>query len=136
MVFLIIFAFFVATVLLSIVLERLIRMPGLVSIAIFALYLIVLTILFATGVVTNFALSLLIAIIFAVIAFITAWIARFIRCICRRFLGSCCTRCPENPQNLLSNNSNNCLGYEDDETLNGANIGNIVTTDKDRHNNA
>ena len=107
MIFLILFAFFVATILISIVLERILRSPSLVAITIFAIYLIVLTILFAVGTITDFATGLIVVIIFAVIAFITAWIVRFLRCICRRSLGGCCSRCPGSFGTLSDNDFNN-----------------------------
>ena len=100
--FLIFFAIFVATVLLSIVLERLLQSPILVAIVFFSIYLIIVTALFAFGVITDFPLAILIVTIYAIIAFITASIVRFIRCICERYLGNCCTQCPESDDGLSS----------------------------------
>lgn len=110
MLFLILFAIFVATVLFAIVLERVFRLPELVAITFFSLYLIVLTILFAVDVVTDFAIGVIAVIIFAVIAYITAWIVRFLRCICRRFLRDCCTTCPRNLEGNQYNETD--IGFE------------------------
>lgn len=103
--FLIFFAIFVATILLSIVLERLINSPVLVSILLFAIYLIVITALFAFGTVTDFPLAILIVTIYAIISYITALIVRFIRCICNRYLNECCNTCPNNEnQQIIDSN--------------------------------
>ena len=132
----------IATILLSIVLERVLQRPVLVAITIFAIYLIAFFILFLTGVLTDLALGIIAVIIYAVISYITAITSRFIRCICKRFLRSCCSNCPRsnsedvlydddiinqdgnlltisarcnngNTQDLLSVNSN-CMGNEDE----------------------
>lgn len=133
----------IATILLSIVLERELREPVLVSITIFALYLIIFFILFLTGVITDLALGIITVIIYAIIAFVTAVISRFVRCICKNILKPCCSKCPRtdsedilcedecncnqdsnlltisarcnngNTQDLLSVNSN-CMGNEDE----------------------
>lgn len=89
-----IFAFVLATILLSIVLERILNSPTLIALTFFAIYLVILAILFAAGIVTNLAIGLIAVIILTIIAFITAVIVRFIRCICRKFLGDCCSLCP------------------------------------------
>lgn len=89
-----IFAFVLATILLAIVLERVLSSPTLIAISFFAIYLLSLAILFATGVITNLAVGIIAVIILSIIAFVTAVLARFIRCICRRFLGDCCKICP------------------------------------------
>ena len=94
--FLIFFAIFIATILLAIVLERELRSPIIVAIAFFAIYLIIVTALFAFGIITDFPLAILIVTIYAIIAFITASIVRFIRCLCRRYIGNCCNTCPAN----------------------------------------
>ena len=92
--FLIILAIFVATILLAIVLERVFNSPILVTITIFAIYLIILAVLSIIGSVTDLPIAILIVTLLAIGAYITAVIVRFIRCICNRFLGSCCTMCP------------------------------------------
>ena len=110
---LIFFALPIATVLLAVVLERVLRSPILVAITFFALYLIVLFALFATGVVTDLATLLIALIVFTFLAYITAAIVRFIRCICRKFLKPCCSICPdrdEDVEDIIDNNNddNDC----------------------------
>lgn len=122
MIFLVLFAIFVATVLLAIVLERVLHSPGLVAITIFAIYLLILTILFAVGVISDFAIGLIIVIFFAVIAFITAWIVRFIRCICRRFLGDCCSNCPRRNSRRRNDSDNDDEGSSNDENNSNGNL--------------
>ena len=49
----------------------------------------------------------------AFLAYITAIIVRFIRCICRKFLKPCCSICPERNEdvgNIIDNNDNECNG--------------------------
>ena len=103
----------IATVLLAIVLERVLRSPILVAVTFFALYLIVLFALFATGAITDLATVLIALIVFTFLAYITAIIVRFIRCICRKFLKPCCSICPERNEdvgNIIDNNENDCNG--------------------------
>ena len=119
--FLIFFAIFIATILLSIVLERVINSPILVGIVFLGIYLIIVTALFAFGVITDFSLALLIVTVYAIIAFITAYIARFIRCLCQRFLGECCSECPRNENDDLEQEFDHSLGT----TLNSRHITNI-----------
>ena len=105
---LIFFALPIATVLLAVVLERVLRSPILVAITFFALYLIILFALFATGVVTDLATLLIALIVFTFLAYITAAIVRFIRCICRKFLKPCCSICPERNEDvgdIIDNNN-------------------------------
>ena len=109
---LIFFALPIATVLLAIVLERVIHSPILVAITFFALYLIVLFALFATEVVTDLATLLIALIVFTFLAYITALIVKFVRCICRNFLKPCCSICPDRDEIVEditdNNNDNNC----------------------------
>ena len=110
---LIFFALPIATVLLAIVLERVLRSPILVAITFFALYLIVLFALFATGIITDLATLLIALIVLTFLAYITTFIARFIRCICQRFLRPCCSICPDRDEivgDITDNNNNekNC----------------------------
>ena len=122
---LIFFALPIATVLLAVVLERVLRSPILVAITFFALYLIVLFALFATEVVTDLATLLIALIVFTFLAYITALIVKFIRCICRNFLKPCCSICPDRDEIVGditdNNNDNNCLC--DNNTLQTANEG-------------
>lgn len=102
-----------ATIIFSIVLEKIIRNPVLVSLFIFAIYLIVA--FFASGE-DNLALYIIIAIIYAVLAFLTALITRFINRI----------KC--NLQRILDtrNSSNSC--YNSNGTLQLTNGENSTTT--------
>ena len=108
---LIFFALPIATVLLAIVLERVLRSPILVAITFFAFYLIILFALFATEVITDLATLLIALIVLTFIAYITAVIVRFIRCICRNFLKPCCSICPDRDEiveDITDNNDGNC----------------------------
>ena len=108
---LIFFALPIATVLLAVVLERVLRSPILVAITFFALYLIILFALFATEVVTDLATLLIALIVLTFIAYITAVIVRFIRCICRNYLKPCCSICPDRDEiveDITDNNDGNC----------------------------
>lgn len=84
---LIFFAIPLATILLAIVLEKVLRCPILVAITFFAVYLIVVFALFAAGVITstNLAEFLIAIIIYTIIAFVTALIVELIRRINLRF---------------------------------------------------
>ena len=73
---LIFFALPLATVLLAIVFEKILKCPILVAITFFSIYLIILFSLFATGVITDLALGLIAVIIYTIIAFIIAWIIK------------------------------------------------------------
>ena len=110
---LIFFALPIATVLLAIVLERVLRSPILVAITFFAIYLIVLFALFATGVVIDLTTLLIGLLVYTFLAFITAAIVKFVRCICRNFLNPCCSICPDRNEIVGditdNNNDNNCL---------------------------
>ena len=107
MIFVVLIAIIIATIILSIVLERFIKSPTLVALIIFSIALIVIAILFAVGVIAEFATALLGIIALTVIAFLVVWFARFIRCICRNYLGECCNNCPNN-----IGNNDNCLNCE------------------------
>ena len=73
---LIFFALPLATILLAIVFQKVLRCPILVAITFFAIYLIILFALFAAGVITDLAEGLIAVIIYTIIAFITAWLVR------------------------------------------------------------
>ena len=106
---LIFLAFPIATILLAIVLEKVLRSPVLVAVIFFAIYLIVLFSLFATGAIIDLATLLIALIIFTFLAYITAVIVRFIRCICQNFLKPCCSICPERDvDDIIDNNDNDC----------------------------
>lgn len=90
---LIFFALPVATIILAIVLEKIIRCPFLTSATFFAIYLIVTFAVFDAS-------FLVYAIVYTILAFITAIIAEY---FFRRCNGNnCCRRCCMN-----NNNSNN-----------------------------
>ena len=110
--FLIILAIIVATVLLAIVLERVFTSPILVTITIFAIYLIILAILSIIGSITELPIAILIVTLLAIGAYITAVIVRFIRCICNRFLGKCCTMCPNEQEDDLDLALNKTIGNQ------------------------
>ena len=128
---LIFFALPIATILLAIVLERVLRSPILVAITFFALYLIILFALFATEVVTDLATLLIALIVLTFIAYITAVIVRFIRCICRNYLKPCCSICPDRDEiveDITDNNDGNCCENNKLQTANEgiALSGNII----------
>ncbi len=93
-------AFPIATILLAIVLEKVLDSPVLVGMSFFAFYLVVTYAFFDS----NF---LLFAIIYTILAILTAYLVRFVRnCLCR-----ICS-CPEETAgmnvNLTSSNANSC----------------------------
>ena len=108
--FLIFFSIFVATILLSIVLERELNSPILVAIVFLGIYLLIIAALFAFSVITDFPLAILLVIVYAIIAFVSAYLTRFVRCICERYLGSCCTECPDSDNDNLDQAFNQSLG--------------------------
>ena len=85
---LIFFALPLATILLAIVFQKVLRCPILVAITFFAIYLIILFALYAAGVITNLAEGLIAVIIYTIIAFITAWLVRLVKLI-RECLSNC-----------------------------------------------
>ena len=130
---LIFFALPIATILLAIVLERVLRSPILVAITFFSIYLIVLFVLFATGAVTDLATLLIALIVYTFLAYITAVIVRFIRCICQRYLRPCCSICPNSEEDVgdVIDNENDCNCGCDSNNLQNANdkialSGNII----------
>ena len=98
----------IATIIFSVFLQKIVNCPTLVALVVFAAYLIVA---FAVGDTSNLALYIDIAIIYAIIAFITAWIAR---CICKIHervesdCNECCNRSIQDNSSLYqeSNNQN------------------------------
>ncbi len=114
---LIFFAIPFATILLAIVLEKILDNPILVAITFFGIYLIIAFALFAFGVITDLATALIAIIIYTIIAFITAYIVRLIRCICDRFFDGCkCGFCSNNSANdstVQPINNNPVLGVND-----------------------
>ena len=108
---LIFFALPIATILLAIVLESRLRSPILVAITFFSIYLVILFVLFATGIVTDLAILLIALIVYSFLAYITAVIYRFIKCVCQRYLKDCCSMCPGRDETIddiiVDNNNNN-----------------------------
>lgn len=111
---LIFFAIPLATILLAIVLEKVLDNPILVAITFFAVYLIIIFALAAFGVITDLASAIVAVIVYTIIAFITAYIVRLIKCICKKFFDGCrCRVCSDNSvddNNIQEiNNDNNLL---------------------------
>jgi len=88
------------TILISIVLQRLLKSPILVTILVFAVFLILAFTVFEAGFLIN-------AIIYAIIAFVTALIFKLICCLKRRFDFENCNIC-----NICGNSNEN--GDNDD----------------------
>ena len=105
---LIFFAIPIATILLAIVFERLLKSPILVAITFFAIYLIVLFALFAAGIFTDLSTVLIGLIAYTILAYITAVLVKFIRCICQKFLKPCCSLCPEIDEDVDNTTDNEC----------------------------
>ena len=96
-----------ATILLSIVLQKLLKSPILVAITFFAIYLIILFILFATGVITDLAIRLIAIIIYTILAFITASIVKLIKCIIEKISNRCSCN-TTNELSLVNSTDRNC----------------------------
>ena len=114
-----IFIFFVlplATILLAIVFQKILRSPILVALAFFAIYLIVAFVSFAD----TLAEALIAVIIYTIIAYITALIVMFI-CRCKRRFCMPLTSTLSS-QNTLNQRNCSCGGNDNDE--NDDNIGN------------
>lgn len=104
MVLFIFFALPVATILLAIVLQKILRCPILVAITFFAIYLIA-SFAFFSG---SLAEALIATIIYTIIAFITAYIVRLICNLIERF-GTQQTSCGCGCNNNDNDNSSNDL---------------------------
>ena len=125
MILLIFFALPLATILLSIVLEKILRSPILVAITFFAIYLIILFILFATGVITDLAIGLIAIIIYTILAFITASIVKLIKCIIEKISNRCSCN-TNNELSLVNNTDRNCDGDVTATNTSIAVSGNII----------
>ena len=125
MILLIFFALPLATILLSIVLEKILRSPILVAITFFAIYLIILFILFATGVITDLAIGLIAIIIYTILAFITASIVKLIKCIIEKISNRCSCN-TTNELSLVNNTDRNCDGDATATNTSIAVSGNII----------
>lgn len=102
---LIFFALPLATILSSIVLQKVLKSPILVALTFFAIYLIVAFIISLIGIV-DLGTALIAAIIYAIIAFITAYIVMIICKILKRLERLCRHRCEES--DVESENDTNC----------------------------
>lgn len=80
---LIFFVLPLATILLAIVLEKILRSPILVAITFFAIYLLIL---FLGNITTDLATGLIAIIVYSILAFLTAYISRILKCICMRLI--------------------------------------------------
>ncbi len=86
---LIYFALPVATIILSVVLQKILKSPILVAATAFAIYLIVTFAAFDEG-------FLIYAIIYTIISYLTALLTRFICCLIRNNTNSCLNPCRNN----------------------------------------
>lgn len=111
---LIFFVLPLATIIFAIVLEKIICNPVLVSLLVFAIYLIIAFLVSSTG---TLAILIILAIIYAIIAFITAWITRLVKRI------KCCINTLNNHNNLHCNNKI-CCNENNQLELAGGNIKN------------
>lgn len=105
---LVFFALPLATILLSIVLQKILKCPILVAITFFAIYLIVAFAAFSD----NLAEAIIATIIYSILAFITASIVRLIDALRDRLnRNSCCRNCCccNNDNNNTNTNNGNLL---------------------------
>lgn len=109
---LIFFVLPLATIIFAIVLEKIICNPVLVSLLVFAIYLIIAFLVSSTG---TLAILIILAIIYAIIAFITAWITRLIKRI------KCCLNTLNNRNNSNCCNHRNCYNENNSLTLTSGN---------------
>ena len=111
---LIFFALPLATILLAIVLQKVLHRPILVAITFFAIYLIVLFVLFAEEFIVDLGAGLIAIIVYTILAFITAYIVKLIRAICERFFNNrdscnCWNNHRENPCGCPREDNNDLL---------------------------
>ena len=119
------FALPLATILLSIVLQKILKSPLLVAITFFAIYLLAAFILAALGII-DLGLALVATIIYTIIAFITAYAVMLICNIIKKLRRICCCNCNCNNQN----NENDC----NDQTNNVAVQGVLSVQDVNGNN--
>lgn len=117
-ILLIFFALPIATIILAIVLEKLLRCPILTAATFFAIYLIVAFAAFDAS-------FLIFVIAYTIIAYITALIAEFFFCRCKRRCMQCMMSCNNNNNNnnevQLSNESIQSIGNTVANIVNNAN---------------
>lgn len=87
---LIFFALPIATILLSIVLERILDIPSFVAMTFFSIYLIILFILYSTVANIDIAIGVIAIIVYSLIAYITAYIVKFIKNVLQRLVANSC----------------------------------------------
>ena len=110
---LIFFALPLATILLAIVFQKVLKCPILVAITFFAIYLIILFALYASSAITNLAEGLIAVIIYTIIAFLIAWSVRLIKLIKERLFS-----CDENQGRSKERESGCGCNNENNETDN------------------
>lgn len=98
---LIYFALPVATIILAIVLQRILKSPILVAATAFAIYLIVTFAVFDEG-------FLIFAIVYTILAYLAALLTRFICCLIRNNESSCLNMCNNDDDNEDNSNNNEC----------------------------
>lgn len=129
---LIYFALPLATILLAIVFEKVFHSPFLVTIFIFAVYLIVIFSLYAFGVITNLGEALIALTVYTLISFIVAYISRLFRCFRNNIMNmnsvmsvnnmeGSSTSLTQNNTNIL-NDENNLIYNCDNSTNSSANL--------------
>ena len=134
---LIFFAIPLATILLAIVLENILDNPILVAITFFAVYLVITFALFALGTITDLGAALVAIIIYTIIAFVTAYIVRLLKCLCERYFNSClCRKCPNDSNNNTQVHRNNLGSNNDIFTGNNLINNNEIITENDLSNNS
>lgn len=109
-ILLVFFALPIATIILAIVIEKILRCPILTALTFFAIYLIVAFAVFNAS-------FLIFVIAYTIIAYITAWITELFFCRCRR---TC--PCRERTCQCKENNNNN-----NEVQLSNADMQNIAT---------
>lgn len=109
----------IAVILIAIVLQKLLKSPILVAILIFAIFLILAYTVFTPEFLIN-------AIIYAIIAFITAAIFKLICCLRRRINCDIFNLC---------NDSDNCSGNNDEDNDFGTRIANLEDSIESIENN-
>ena len=117
-ILLLFFALPVATIILAIVLQRLLRSPILVALTFFAIYLIVAFAAFDET-------FLVFAIVYTILAFIAAVIAKFIMKIIR-----CQRNCSNNNGNDNNDNSDSGNNNDDDDEQNENDTGSCIYNDR------
>lgn len=119
-ILLLFFALPIATIILAIVLQKILRSPILVAATFFAIYLIVTFAVFDAS-------FLIFTIVYTILAFLAAWI---VQAICR-FIKHCCNNNNDDDNNCDDDvSSNSCCGCNCSErTINNLAISNTNSSD-------